>query len=68
MSVNPTIPKERNHSTSELRFLEFEAGYVKKHEELLKTVENLTRQLNEVKAKQVRIFFVSKLFFKLRLD
>jgi hypothetical protein len=68
MSVNPTIPKERNHSTSELRFLEFEAGYVKKHEELLKTVENLTRQLNEVKAKQVRIFFVSKLVFKLRLD
>ncbi len=57
MSVNPTNPKERNHSTSELRFLEFEVGYVKKHEELLKTVENLSRQLDEVKAKQVRIFF-----------
>jgi len=54
MSVNPT---------NELRFLEFEVGYVKKHEELLKTVKNLTRQLNEVKAKQVRIFLFKLLHF-----
>ncbi len=31
-----------------------EAG-LKKHEELSKTVENLTKQLNEMKTEQVRI-------------
>ncbi len=46
MSVNPTIQKEINHSACELRFLELEAG-LKKHEELAKTVENLTKRLNE---------------------
>ncbi len=56
MIVNPTVPKEMNHLLCELRFLDFEAGYVKKNEELLKTVENLTKQLNGIKAKQVRIF------------
>ncbi len=46
MSVNPTMSKEINHSTCELRFLELEAG-LKKHEVLAKTVENLTKRLNE---------------------
>jgi len=56
MIVNPTVPKEMNHLLCELRFLEFEAGFVKKHEELLKTVENLTKQLNEMKTRPVRVF------------
>jgi len=56
MIVNPTVPKEMNHLLCELRFLEFEAGFVKKHEELLKTVENLTKQLNEMKTRLVRVF------------
>ena len=46
MSVNPTMPKEMNSSTSELRLSEIEAR-LKKHEELLKTVENLSKRLNE---------------------
>jgi len=46
MSVNPAVPKEMNHSTSELRFLNLEVG-LKKQEELAKTVENLTKLLNE---------------------
>ncbi len=54
MSVNPTISKGMNHSTYELRFLKLEAG-LKKHEELSKTVENLSKQLNEMKTQQVRI-------------
>jgi len=63
MSVNSTIPKETNHSTSELSFLELEAR-LKKHEELVfKTLENFSRQLNEIKAKQVKIYVVFKLFF-----
>jgi len=56
MSVIPTVPREMSHLLWELRFSEFEAGYVKKHEKLLETVENLTKQLNGIKAKQVRIF------------
>jgi len=54
MRVSPTTPKVMNHSTCEFRFLEVEAG-LKKHEELLKTVEDLSKQLNEMKTKQVRI-------------
>ena len=46
MSVNQTMPKEMNSSTSELRLSEIEAR-LKKHEELLKTVENLSKRLNE---------------------
>jgi len=63
MSVNPTLPKEISHSTYELRFLELEAGYVKKHEELLKTVESHSRKLNELKKNQARIIFVFHLIF-----
>jgi len=65
MSVNSTIPKETNHSTSTLRFLELEAGF-KKHEELVfKTLENFSRQLNVIKSNQVNIFFVFKPLFLL---
>jgi len=56
MIVNPTVPKEMNHLLCELRFSEFEAGYAKKHEKLLETVENLTKKLNEMKTKLVRVF------------
>jgi len=48
MSVDSTIPNETNHSRSELRFLELEAGF-KKHDELLKKLENFSKQHNEVK-------------------
>ncbi len=57
--------KEINHSTYELRFLELEAGY-KKLDELLKTVGNLSRQLNEMKINQV-IIFIHELNTKLYL-
>jgi hypothetical protein len=53
MSVNPTISKGMNHSIYELRFLKLEAG-LKKHEELSKTVENLTKQFVEMKTQLVR--------------
>jgi len=46
------MSKETKHSTSELRFLKLEAS-LKKHEELL---ENVSKQLNEVRIKQVNIF------------
>ncbi len=49
---------ERINSMSEIS-PEFEASLVKKHEILLKTVENLSRQLNEVKTKLVSFFSVS---------
>ncbi len=49
MSVNPTITKGMNHLTFELRFLELEASFVNKHEELLKKVENLSKELAETK-------------------
>jgi hypothetical protein len=52
MQVNPRIEKEMNHSTSELKFSE--ASFVKKYEELLKTVENHAKQLDEVKTKLVK--------------
>ena len=50
-------PTKTNHSKYELRFLELEAGY-RRHEESLKTVENLSKQLTEVKKSLVRIFRV----------
>ncbi len=65
MSVDQIKPKEINHSTYELRFLELEAGY-KKLDELLKTVGNLSRQLNEMKINQV-IIFIHELNTKLYL-
>jgi len=63
IKINPTMPKEISHSACELRFLELEADYVKKHEELLKTIENLTKshseKLNELKKNQARIILFS---------
>ncbi len=46
MSVNPTMAKDMNHSLCEHRLSEIEAR-LQKYEELLKTVENLSRRLNE---------------------
>ena len=57
MSVNEIKQKETSNSTYEFRFLELEAGY-RRHEESLKTVENLSKQLTEVKNSLVRIFCV----------
>jgi len=68
--VNPSMPQEIKKSTSELRFLELEAGY-KKIDYLLKTVENLSKHLDEVKAKLVRNLefrIVIYSFFKLKLN
>jgi hypothetical protein len=64
MSVDSTIPNETNHSTSELRFLELEAGF-KKHEELFKKFENFSKQLIEVKTTQVQYkpFLLSNYLF-----
>ncbi len=62
MSVNEMKTKETNNSTYEFRFLEFEAGY-RRHEESLKTLENLSKQLTEVKKSLVRIFFVFSDFY-----
>jgi hypothetical protein len=56
------MPKDMHHSLCKLRFLEFEADFVKKHKELLKTVENLTTQLNERVTKLVRIFLLKHSF------
>jgi len=53
MSVNPTMPKEMNHSTFELRLSELEADF-KNHKELSKTVENLSNELNEMKTQLVK--------------
>ncbi len=61
MSVNQAISQEISHSTYEIRFSELEAG-LKKCEEFLKTVETLSKNLDEVKAKLVRILFVSRQF------
>jgi len=59
--------KEINLSTSEFGFSEIKAR-LSKNEELLKTVENLTKQLNEMKTQLVKIFIVFvqmlQLFFK----
>ena len=57
MSDNEMKTKETNNTTYELRFLELEAGY-RWHEESLKTVEYLSKQLTEVKKSLVRIFRV----------
>ncbi len=46
------MSKETNHSTSELRIQELEAGYIK-HDELL---DIFTKQLNELRTKQVKNF------------
>jgi len=56
MSVNPTKPKEVNHSSYELRFLKLEAG-LKKHEKLMQNFESHARQLDEVKKQLVRFFY-----------
>ncbi len=55
MSVNPTKPPEINHSSYELRILNLEAGF-EKQEGMLKSVEKLSKQLNEIKSELVRIF------------
>jgi len=67
MSVIPTMSKEVNHSSCELRFLELEAG-LKKHEKFLQIVESHAKQLDEVKTMLVRIlcyFLDSNLFLNL---
>ena len=61
MSVDPTTRIEKIHSSCELRFLELEAG-LKKHEELSKTVANLSKQLDEVKTKLVKIIEIVYIF------
>jgi hypothetical protein len=62
---------ERIHSTSEIS-PEYEASIDKNHEILLKTVENLSRQLNVVKTKLVSFLSVSLIIIifqlKLKLD
>jgi len=56
MSINPTKPKEVNHSSCELRFLELETS-LKKHEKFMQNFESHARQLDEVKTKLVRFFY-----------
>jgi hypothetical protein len=57
MSVKSTRAKEINDLSCDLR-LELEAGF-KRQEELLKTFENLKKQLNETKTSQViKIFYI----------
>jgi len=66
MSAYPKISKGINHSTHELRFLRLEAG-LQNHEELSKTVENLTKQFVEMKTQLVRTSSVltdDYIFFK----
>jgi hypothetical protein len=46
MSVNPSMPQEINNSTIQLRVLELEASFAKKHEELSKTVESLKKNID----------------------
>jgi len=55
MSVSPTKQKTKEHSICELRITDLEAE-VKKHKELLKAVENLSKQLYETRTNQVIIF------------
>ncbi len=52
MSVDQIKPKEINHSTYELRFLELEAGH-KKLEKLFKKFEKHSMQVKELKEKLV---------------
>ncbi len=61
MSADSPMLNEKIHSACELRFLELEAGF-KKHEELLKSVENHAKQLNEIKTKLVRIVDIFYIF------
>jgi len=56
MSVNQTNPIEIMHSTLELRISDLEAGF-KKHEDLLKSIEDHAKQLNEIKSKLVRFIW-----------
>ena len=56
MEVNSAKLKEIHHSSCELRFLELEAGF-KKHEDLLKSIEDHAKQLNEIKSKLVRFIW-----------
>jgi len=53
MSVNPTMIKEMNHSTFELRLSELEADF-QHHKELSKNVENLSQELSEMKTQLVK--------------
>jgi hypothetical protein len=53
MSVSPEKLKKKEHSKCDLRITDLEAGF-KKHEELLKAVENLSKQ--STKKNQVIIF------------
>jgi len=55
MSVSPTKQKKKKHSICELRITDLEAE-VKKHKELLKAVENFSKQLYETRLNQVIIF------------
>jgi len=61
MSVDQ-LAKDIDYSTYEFRVSELEEGF-KKHEELLKDFKNHAKQLNELKAKLVRIFSNSKNVF-----
>ena len=58
MSDDSTMSKGMNHSTSELRLIEIEAR-LKKQEKFSITVENLSKELNEMKTQLVKIFYVS---------
>jgi len=51
------MSKGMNHSTSELRLIEIEAR-LKKQEKFSITVENLSKELNEMKTQLVKIFYV----------
>jgi hypothetical protein len=57
MSDDSTMSKGMNHSTSELRLIEIEAR-LKKQEKFSITVENLSKELNEMKTQLVKIFYV----------
>jgi len=51
------MSKGMNHSTSELKLIEIEAR-LKKQEEFSITVENLSKELTEIKTQLVKICFV----------
>jgi hypothetical protein len=61
MSVNSTELKDVNDLSCELR-LELEAGF-RKQKELLKTFENLTKQLYKTKSSQVITFCYNDYLF-----
>jgi hypothetical protein len=56
-SDDSTMSKGMNHSTSELKLIEIEAR-LKKQEEFSITVENLSKELTEIKTQLVKICFV----------